>query len=211
MSEELFEIAFSGQIADGADLQTVKQKIGQIFKADETRLAQMFSGRRVVIKREADAATVAKFRGAFEKAGAVCDIRSLSDAAPAPEPPPAAVAAAAPAAEPPAAAAEPAAVTATPAAETAEDYVSRYPESEKIPEALVRPEGLVNGDQIEALNADMAPVGSQMLDQVEDVAEPQIDISGIDVAPVGSELSTTPEEEPPPPPDTSGLTLAEPE
>ena len=61
------------------------------------------------------------------------------------------------------------------------------------------------------MNADVAPVGSQMLDQLEDVPEPQIDISGIDVAPVGSELSTTPEEEPPPPPDTSGITLAEPE
>ena len=209
MSEELFEIAFSGQIADGADLQTVKQKIGQIFKADETRLAQMFSGRRVVIKREADAATVAKFRGAFTKAGAVCEIRSLSEpaAAPAAPPPPAESPAAQTPAETAPAAAAPASTAA--AGESSEDYVSRYPESEKIPEALVRPEGLVSGDQIESLNADVAPVGSQMLDQIEDVPEPQIDISGIDVAPVGSELSTEPEEEPPPPPDTSGLTLAD--
>ncbi|MDJ0833223.1 MAG: hypothetical protein QNJ69_06840 [Gammaproteobacteria bacterium] len=206
MSEELFEIAFSGQIADGADLQTVKQRIGQIFKADGTRLEQMFSGRRVVIKREADAATVAKFRGAFEKAGAVCEIRSLSaEAQVAAQAEPAAAAAPAPAEAAPAAAAPAAAA----AAEQGEDYVSRYPESEKIPEALVRPEGLVEGDQIEDLNADIAPVGAQMLDQIEDVPEPQIDISGIDVAPVGSELSTTPEEEPPPPPDTSGITLAE--
>ena len=203
MSDELFEIAFSGQIAEGADLETVKQNIGKIFKADENRLAQMFSGRRLIIKREADAATAAKFRGAFEKAGAICEIRSMPAAGQASAQPPqqpAAAPAAAASAEQPA----PAAVN-----DDQQEYVSRYPESDRIPEALVTPEGLVSGDQIEALEAEVAPVGSQMLDKLEDVPEPQIDISGIDVAPVGSELSTTPEEEPPPPPDTSGLSLAD--
>ncbi len=78
MSEKLFEIAFSGQIADGADLQSVKLKIAKIFKADEDRLAQMFSGRRVLIKRQADEITMVKYRGAFQKAGAICEIVNLS-------------------------------------------------------------------------------------------------------------------------------------
>ena len=77
MADPQFEIAFSGQIAEGADLATVKQNISKLFNADAERLEQMFSGKRVLIKRAADEATMAKYRGAFQKAGAVCEIREL--------------------------------------------------------------------------------------------------------------------------------------
>ena len=193
MSEERFEIAFNGQIAEGADLESVKQKIGQIFKADENRLAQMFSGRRVIIKREADMATVDKYRGAFEKAGAICEVKSLNSGSDV-------------------------SALSTPTEHTAHgdvsansgaSYVSRYPESDAIPQALLTDPLGIQGDSIQDLGVDIAPVGSPMQHEIKEIPEPKIDTSGMDMAPVGSDLSNDQKDVPPPPPDTSGLTLAD--
>jgi len=193
MAEKLFDIAFSGQIADGADLQAVKQKIGKIFKADETRLAKMFSGRRVFIKRQADEITMIKYRGALQKAGAVCEIVDLSgEIEDAPDKPSQAVNKS----------------PETPQVSDSE-YVSKYPESDEVPQALLTIPLDVNGENIEDLPADVAPVGSSMQHQIKEVNEPEIDISGIDVAPVGSDMSLNKGGEAPPPPDTSGLTMAD--
>jgi hypothetical protein len=196
MSEQKYEIAFSGQIADGVDVETVKQHFARMFKADEARLAQMFSGKRVLIKREVDEITMIKYRGAFQKAGAVCEIRALSDE-------PAATASA-----------DDGATTSNAgsvaAAASGEEYVSRYAESEVVPQALLTEPLGISGDQIDDLGADIAPVGSTMQDSYEEAAEPSIDISGLDVAPVGATLDDGPEKPTPPPPDTSGLSVVEP-
>ena len=51
MNESLYEVAFSGQIQEGVELDAVKARIGKIFKADEVTIAQLFSGKRIVIKK----------------------------------------------------------------------------------------------------------------------------------------------------------------
>ena len=193
MSDELYEIAFSGKIVEGADLEMVKKHLGRIFKADEKRLQQLFSGRRVLIKREADAATMARYRGAFDKVGAICEVRPLS-------------------AESPVSSSAPAESSKGPATQPetpAEPYQSRYPESDIMPQALVRTPLSVSGDQIEDLQADIAPVGSSMQHNYQEPVPPQFDLSGLDILPVGSDLSVGRPETPPPLPDTSGLTLAD--
>ncbi len=196
MSEQLFEIAFSGQIAAGAELETVKLHVAKIFKADAARIEQLFSGKRMIIKRSVDAATAAKYRGAFEKVGAICEVVAIASeqnatpATPAATPTPAAVQAAAPAA-------------------ITEEYVSRYPESDEIPQALLTEPLGIKGDDIPDLAADVAPVGSMMQHQIREHPVPDIDTTGFDVAPVGSPLSSSEKQPAPPPPDTSGLTLAD--
>ncbi|MBC8210760.1 MAG: hypothetical protein H8E21_06800 [Gammaproteobacteria bacterium] len=192
MSEKLFEIAFSGEIVPGADLETVKQKIATIFKADEARLTQLFSGRRMLIKRQADEITTIKYRGAFQKAGAICEVVELSEQAAAPE------TASAPPPQKPA-----------PVQSAGSDYVSKYPESDLVPQALLTEPLGIRGENIEELAADVAPVGSPMQPHIKDVKAPVIDTSGFDVAPVGSVLTTRKGEPPPPPPDTSGLSMAD--
>jgi hypothetical protein len=201
MSDQLFEVAFSGQIADGADLTTVKKHIAAMFKADEDRLAQLFSGKRVIIKRSVDATTAARYRGAFEKAGAICEVSQIVQ--------PETEAIAHTPVQQPAVVTPPATSSPAPRVETAEDYVSRYPESEQIPQALLTEPLGVKGEDIPDLAADIAPVGSMMQHQIKEDPVPVIDTTGFDVAPVGSVLSTGEKLEPPPPPDTSGLTLAE--
>ena len=97
MSDQLFEVAFSGQISDGAETSEVKAKVAKMFNADDAKLAQLFSGRRVVIKKNIDQATAAKYQTALNRAGAECEI-CLVGGAPLAQSAPVAAAAPAPAA-----------------------------------------------------------------------------------------------------------------
>jgi len=197
MSDELFEVAFSGQINDAADLNEVKARIAKMFHADETKLAHLFSGKRIVIKKNIDAATAAKYQTALERAGAICEMKSLSTSneiasspdlkseadSPPPSPPPATA---------------PMQTTYTAAADYGD--VPPPPESEPLG---------ITADQIDEMSVTVAPVGSEVQDEIKEVAEPVIDISDLDMAPVGSTIDSSEKEPDPPPPDTSGITLAD--
>ncbi len=197
MSDELFEVAFSGQINDAADLDEVKAKFAKMFNADENKLAHLFSGKRIVIKKNIDAATAAKYQTAIERVGAICEIKSLSSSneiAPGPDLKP--EAASPPPSSPPATA--PMQTTYTAAA----DY------GDVLPPPELEPLG-ITADQIDDLSATIAPVGSELQDEIKEAAEPVIDISDLDMAPVGSAIDSSKKEPDPPPPDTSGITLAD--
>ena len=185
MSDELFEVAFAGQIKEGADLEQVKAKVGAMFKADATKLAHLFSGKRMVIKKNIDQATASKYESALNNAGAVCEIKSLSEG---------------PAEMP----VEPAPVKPSPAkVESASHSGGSAPAAPQ-----TDPLGIGAGD-ISELTAAIAPIGSDMQDEVTQVAEPELDISGLDMAPPGSELGQVKKEAAPPPPDTDGLSLVD--
>ncbi len=191
MSDQLFEVAFAGEIADGASLDDVKAKVGKMFNADGEKLAMLFSGKRVVIKKNIDQATAAKYRTALNRAGAVCEVKPMGGgAAPAAAPAETAPAQAAPAAAP-----------------VAQDYEAGD-HGDVPPPPQTDPLG-ITPDQIEDLVAEIAPVGSELQSAYGVDEEPQIDISGLDVAPVGADLSDGKKEAEPPPPDTSGITLEE--
>ena len=192
MSDQLFEVAFSGQISDEADLDEVKVRVGKMFKADDAKLAQLFSGKRIVIKKNIDQATAAKYETALNSAGAQCEVNPLGETAPASA-----------AATPVAASAEFNAAT-TP---SSTQYETAY-EGEVEPPPQTDPLG-ISGDQIEDLAVTIAPVGSELQDVHAEPDEPQIDITGLDIAPVGSDIGATKKEPEPPPPDTSGITLAD--
>lgn len=191
MSGELYEVAFSGQISEGADVETVMAKVGKMFNADEAKLAQLFSGKRIVIKKNIDEATASKYKTALNRSGAECEIKIMG----------AAVVASAPNG-----------AESTPTAEKTTAPVSTEYETvgggEVLPPPQTDPLG-IKVDQIEELSATIAPVGSELQNEIKQVEEPQIDITGFDIAPVGSELSTAKKEADPPPPDTSGITMAD--
>ena len=196
MSDQLFEVAFSGQVSEGANPEEVRARVGKMFNADESKLTQLFSGKRIVIKKNIDRATANKYQTALNRAGAECEIAPMGGAATAAQPAPAA------APSPPPAGTAPA----VGAAATGE-YESRY-DGEVAPPPQTDPLG-ITGDQIEDLSVSIAPVGSALKDEYAEPAEPEIDISGFDIAPAGSELSSAKKEPEPPPPDTSGITLAD--
>jgi hypothetical protein len=191
MSDQLFEVAFSGQISADASADEVRARLAKMFNADEAKLAQLFSGKRVIIKKNIDQATAEKYRTALNRAGAECEIGVMGGGTAATRP----------------AAAEPAAETTTAAAAPTAQYETKY-DGEVEPPPQVDPLG-ITGDEIEDLAATIAPVGSELKDDYVEPEEPDIDVAGLEVAPVGSDLDTTPKKPDPPPPDTSGITLAD--
>ncbi len=75
MSDKEYRIVFDGQIGDGFTIGSVKKNMAQLFKADDERIAAIFSGQPVVLKRNLDEATARKYVAALRKAGAVVTMR----------------------------------------------------------------------------------------------------------------------------------------
>ncbi len=187
MNDDLFEVAFSGEIRAGENVEDVRARVGKIFNADEKKLTQLFSGKRTVIKKNIDQQTAAKYKAALNKAGAECEIRSMNPVEPA--------------------------TTAAPAPEPATIAPSKPPTEEVdygdlAPPPQTDPLG-ITADQIEDLSVSIAPLGSDLQDDIEVAETPEIDVSGIDVAPVGSTIGIANKEPDPPPPDTTGLSMAD--
>ncbi len=211
MAGELYEVAFYGKIKEGEDAQLVKTKVAKLFNADEAKLAQLFSGKRIVIKKNVDAATANKYRVALDQAGAQCEVAPMGGGE---VPAQAAAAATEPAASPtepaqaaPAAPSQSASAPITAASDPASVYEAKGG-GEVAPPPQTDPLG-ITGDQIDDLAASIAPVGSELQSEYKNDAEPAIDLSGLDMAPVGSDIGTGKKEPDPPPPDTSGITMAD--
>jgi len=191
MSDELFEVAFSGEVLEGENPEDVKARVGKMFNADAAKVAQLFSGNRIIIKKNIDQQTATKYKNALNKAGAGCKIRSMTPTAEA-----APVESVVSAVETPAAAVEP-----SPPREPV-DYGDVAPPPQTDPLGIT-------GDQIDDLTASIAPLGSTLQDDIMEPEAPQIDVSGLDVAPVGSDIGSSKKDPDPPPPDTSGLSMAD--
>ena len=194
MSDEKFEVAFSGEIAEDADLEQVKARVAQMFKADEAKLAHLFSGKRVVIKKDIDQQTANKYQTALNKAGAMCEVKSLS----------AAVAAPVVETQAPEADAVNSATT-----ESGNIKVTAPDIQVGTPDAPNTDPLHISADDIEDLVMTVAPVGSDMQNEIKEADEPVLDLSGLDMAPVGSDISDKKEETAPPPPDTTGLKVVD--
>ena len=85
---ELFNVIFRGDILPGHSLPVVKAQMAQLFKLDDAKLAAVFSGKPVTLKKDCDATTAEKVKAALTKIGADSEIKSASTpvatAAPAP-------------------------------------------------------------------------------------------------------------------------------
>lgn len=88
---DLYSIIFRGDILPGHQLTEVRQRMAQLFKLDDAKLATVFSGKPVVLKKDCDLATAEKMKAVLNKAGAEVEIKSGSPTtAPLAPPPPSA-------------------------------------------------------------------------------------------------------------------------
>lgn len=71
MSSARFDILFSGKMLPGADPAEVRRQLQAIFRISGADADRLFSGNPVTVKRDADEATVARFREVFREAGAL--------------------------------------------------------------------------------------------------------------------------------------------
>ncbi|MBA1278761.1 MULTISPECIES: hypothetical protein [Pseudomonadaceae] len=179
----LYEIAFSGQLLPGARLEQVEANLSKLFQADAQRIAQLFSGRRMVIKQNLDFAAVEKYRQALERAGAQVEVRPMPVAVEEIElaPPPAE--------EPPA----PQASTTAP----------------KPLKVAPRDEYMAAFVDVEAPDFGIAPVGVDLQDARPTTPPPTLNLSQFSLAPVGSDMSERRRASDAPVPDTSHLKLVE--
>lgn len=78
-NEHLLEIVFRGDIAPGETVAGVKARVAQLFRINEQRADQLFSGRPTVLKRNLDRQKAEQFQQALAKAGAVVEMRLQSE------------------------------------------------------------------------------------------------------------------------------------
>lgn len=181
-----YEIAFSGQIQPGADLEQVKANLARLFQADAQRIALLFSGRRMVIKNNLDPTAAEKYRITLERAGAVVDVLDMDlpieniELAP-----------------PPAESAAPS----TPIASAPGSVSAGGGRLHVAP----RDEYMAAFIDVDAPDFGLAPVGADLQDQPADPVAPAVDLSQFSLAPVGSDMGQAKPEPAAPPPDTSHL------
>lgn len=182
-----YEIAFSGQLVEGAPLASVQANLARLFQADAQRIAQLFSGRRVVIKNNLDEAGAEKYRLTLERAGAVVEVLAMLveevELAPPPASAPVAVV---PAVAAVASAASPGRLHVAPR----DEYMAAFAD-------------------VDAPDFGIAPVGVDLQDAKSEAPAPAVDLSQFSLAPAGSDMGQAKAAPAGPPPDTSYLSLQE--
>jgi len=186
----LYEIAFSGQLVPGAQLEPVKANLAKLFQADAQRIAALFSGRRIVIKNNLDAAAAEKYRSTLERAGALVEVRPMAVEIEEVELAPPPTAESAPARPLGAAEAEQAATPGRLQVAPRDEYMAAFAE-------------------VEAPDFGIAPVGSDLQDDKAEPQAPDLDLSQFSLAPPGSDMGQAKAQLAGPPPDTSHLKLQE--
>jgi len=76
MSDNKFDIIFTGDIVDGADISTVKIKAAQLFRLDEAKLAILFRGKRTALKKNVDNDTAQKYQKILKNIGMITVLQS---------------------------------------------------------------------------------------------------------------------------------------
>ena len=178
-----YEIAFSAQVVPGAQLELVKANLAKLFQADEQRLALLFSGRRIVIKSNLDAAGAEKYRSTLERAGAVAEVVCLDEAV------------------------EEIELAPAPAAPTAQVAAASPPEGRL--QVTPRDEYMAAFAQVDAPDFGIAPLGDDVQDEKPQVSAPPLDLSQFSLAPPGSDMGEAKKAPAGPPPDISHLKLQE--
>ena len=72
-----YAVIFSGGIVEGFALVSVKAHIAKMLKVDATKMASLFSGKQVVIKRTSDKQEALRYGHALRKIGADVSIKVL--------------------------------------------------------------------------------------------------------------------------------------
>ncbi len=82
--ENQFKVQLNGQLVTGVDLATATANFAQLFKISAEKAQQMLASFPVTVKNNVDEITAQKFKAAIEKAGFLCDVKSVAELALAP-------------------------------------------------------------------------------------------------------------------------------
>jgi hypothetical protein len=76
MPENTFDILFTGDIADGVDITTVKLKAAQLFRLDDAKLVVLFSGKRTILKKNINNDAAQKYQKILKSIGMITVLKS---------------------------------------------------------------------------------------------------------------------------------------
>lgn len=77
MKKKGFKILFEGQIQPDFDESEVRESLSKLFKADETRMNRLFSGKPYALRKDISEKEARKYEQAILKAGGSCRIVSM--------------------------------------------------------------------------------------------------------------------------------------
>jgi len=79
MSENMFDIIFTGDICNDVDLDRVKQKAAHVFRLNDTRVVALFSGKRTVLRQNLDQSAATKYQKILMSMGMITVLQSHSE------------------------------------------------------------------------------------------------------------------------------------
>lgn len=182
MADPKYDIYFRGEVLPGADDAQVRAAIAKIFKADDAKLAQLFSGKVNTIKKSVDKAVAAKYQQAFKNAGAKAIITVAKEAVKPEAPKP----------------------------DTVKSEVPKKEVAEIVNTAVTKAHSVAAETQAVAGNWDILPSGSDLLapDERRNIADADIDTSAIKMVSPFAEVEVV-DKPIPPAPDTRHISVAE--
>ena len=78
---EVYRIVFQGECFDDCDPKAVKKALSGILKIKNKKLDRLFSGQRVIVKKNIDHKAAVHFQNIFKSSGALCRIEKMDNAA----------------------------------------------------------------------------------------------------------------------------------
>jgi hypothetical protein len=191
MTMTRFEIVFSGQLVAGAAIEPVQANLARLFQADAQRIALLFSGRRMVIKNNLDAASAEKYRMTLERAGARAEVVAMAAEEIELSAPPA-----------PAVRTAPAALAGSPMGTASQAAPGRL-------QVLPRDEYMAAFVDVDAPDFGIAELGVDLQDARPAAVAPAVDLTQFSLAPAGSDMGQIKQQSAAAAPDTSHLKLQE--
>ena len=211
MTDKRYNIVFEGEIVAGAKIEAVKQNLAKLFRMEPAKVEALFSGKKVVLKKDADQATAMKFRAALKQAGAQCKMLVVGEPEPASAP----------------AAAKPESASSAPAAQAAQTQAQATAEAAPADKPRARAtfgvgaEEQASAGDLETVGTirtggtgfsgpfDVAPSGTDLADKKQETDTVNPDISHLSMAPPGQELEELPRYREAVNPDISHLSMAD--
>jgi len=86
MDKIKYRLVFKGQIVEGEKIDEVKNKLANALKMDISKIENLFSGEKKIIKKDSDLQTCEQIKAVFEKSGAICFLEQQDTPSPHQEP-----------------------------------------------------------------------------------------------------------------------------
>ncbi len=81
MSSDLYAVVFTAKLSQGISQQHAQSQVARLFKVEPEKVAHLFTGKKVVVKKSLDGASAKKYQQALLKAGLVCTLINQTQAA----------------------------------------------------------------------------------------------------------------------------------